>query len=132
MIKTTQKTAQRAAIMTYLKDNKSLHPTIMYIYEAVSKQLTTISMTTVYNTMDLLKKEELVRELPAIFGSGIRFEPNLTPHHHLICSVCGNFVDVDLRDFYHSMLLSEEQRKGFDVQKISIDIYGVCPQCKNK
>jgi Fur family transcriptional regulator, peroxide stress response regulator len=130
MVKKPQKTAQRIAVMNYLKKNIS-HPTITDIYKAVSRKLTTISLTTIYNTMNLLKEEGLVRELPAISGHGVRFDPNLTPHHHLICNVCGTFSDVDLRDFHHSMWLSEEQRQGFDIQKISIKLYGVCPQCRN-
>jgi Fur family transcriptional regulator, peroxide stress response regulator len=131
MAKQHQNTAQRTAIMEYLEGNKS-HPTIMDIYNAVSKKLSTISMATIYNTMDLLKEEGLVRELPAVFGNGVRFDPDTTPHHHLICSNCSTFVDVDLQDIHHSLLLSEEQRHGFDIQKISIKIYGICPKCKDK
>ena len=130
MAKRYQNTAQRAAIMEYLDGNKS-HPSIMDIYNAVSKKLSTISMATVYNTMALLKEEGLVRELPAVFGNGVRFDPDLNPHHHLICNKCSTFVDVDLRDIHHSMLLSDQQRQGFDVEEISIKIYGVCPKCKN-
>jgi Fur family transcriptional regulator, peroxide stress response regulator len=131
MVKKPQKTAQRAAIMAYLEKKKS-HPTIMDIYNAVSKKLSTISITTVYNTMNLLKEEGHVRELPAVFGHGVRFDPDTTPHHHLICNVCSSFIDVDLKDIHYSMFLSEEQRQGFDIQQVSIKIYGVCSQCKNK
>ena len=131
MAKRYQNTAQRAAIMEYLEGNKS-HPTIIDIYNAVSKKLSTISMATVYNTMDLLKEEGLVREMPAIFGGGVRFDPDLTHHHHLVCNKCSAFVNVDLHDIHHSLLLSEEQRQGFDVQQISIKIYGICPKCKDK
>ena len=45
------KTAHRAAILEYFKDNKS-HPNVEEIYEYVSKKLSTISMTTIYNTID--------------------------------------------------------------------------------
>lgn len=132
MVKKPQKTAQRTAILSYMKDNKGYHPTIADIYSAVSEKLSTISMATVYNTMNLLVKEGIVRELPAILGDGVRFDYNLVPHHHLICNVCNKFVDVDLYDIHHSMVLSEEQRKGFDIKKISIKIYGVCPDCQNR
>ncbi len=131
MAKKHQSTAQRIAIMDYLEGNKS-HPTIIDIYNAVSKKLSTISIATVYNTMNLLKEEGLVQELPAAFGNGVRFDTDLTPHHHLICNKCSIFVNVDLHDIHHSMLLTDEQRQGFDVQKISIKIYGICPKCKDK
>ena len=132
MVKKPQKTVQRTAIVNYLKNNKSHHPTIADIHRAVSEKLSTISMATVYNTMNLLVKEGIVRELPAVLGDGVRFDYNLVPHHHLICNVCNKFVDVDLYDIHHSMILSEDQKKGFDIKKISIKIYGVCPDCQNK
>lgn len=130
-MKKQQKTAQRAAIMNYLEANRR-HPTVIDIYNAVSKKLSTISMTTVYNTMNLLKEEGIVRELPAVMGHGVRFDTDTAPHHHLVCTVCGKFIDVGLKDIQQSILLSEEQRHGFDIESISIKIYGVCSECKNK
>jgi Fur family peroxide stress response transcriptional regulator len=130
MMKKAHKTAQRAAIMEYLKNNKS-HPTIHDIYDAASRQLSTISMTTVYNTMDLLKKEGFVHELPMRSGEGRRFDSNPNPHDHLICSICGTVFDIAV-DVDHSLLLTEEQQRGFDINEISINVYGTCPGCKNK
>ena len=123
------KTAQRAAILEYLKDNKS-HPNATDIYEYVSKKLSTISRTTVYNTIDLLKKEGLIQELAVRNHKGRRFSSNLAPHDHLICNICGKIVDID-GDADHSSLLTEKQQLGFDIKETSITIYGVCPDCKN-
>jgi Fur family transcriptional regulator, peroxide stress response regulator len=122
------KTAQREAILNYLKDNKS-HPSITDIYNHVSKQLSTISMTTVYNTMDLLKKERLVFELPMIHGEGRRFDSNPVLHDHLICDTCNKIFDIDV-DIDHSLLISEEQRRGFDITETCINIYGTCLKCQ--
>lgn len=123
------KTAQRSAIINYLKENTS-HPTINDIYNAVSKQLSTISVTTVYNTMDLLEKDGLVIEIPVLSGEGRRYDSNPIPHDHLICNTCGAVFDVDV-DVDRSLLLNEKQQEGFDIKKISINIYGHCPDCKN-
>ena len=49
-MKKQQTTAQRTAIMAYLEGNKS-HPSVNDVYQAVAKQLTGISLTTVYNNM---------------------------------------------------------------------------------
>jgi Fur family transcriptional regulator, peroxide stress response regulator len=130
MMKKYHKTAQRAAILQYLKNNKH-HPNITDIYNNVSKKLSTISMTTVYNTMDLLKKDGLVNELTAHNGEGIRFDSNLNPHDHLICSICGTIVDIEI-NVDRSSLLNEEQQKGFDINEVSFNVLGVCPNCKKK
>jgi Fur family peroxide stress response transcriptional regulator len=123
------KTAQRAAILQYIKDNKH-HPNIIDIYKNVSKKLSTISMTTVYNTIDLLKKDGLIQVLALRNHEGIRVDFNPSPHDHLICSICGKIVDIEI-NVDHSLLLTEKQKEGFDIRESSIIFYGVCPNCKN-
>ena len=131
MEKKPQRTAQRLAILDYLKDNKS-HPSVKDIYEHVSERLSNISMTTVYNTLELLKLQGQVLELPiTIHGEGKRFDSNVTPHDHIICTYCGRVVDIEL-DINHASLINENQQCGFDVKKISINAFGVCPECKSK
>jgi Fur family peroxide stress response transcriptional regulator len=87
-------------------------------------------MTTVYNTIDLLKKDGLIHELPVRNVEGMRFDSNLTPHDHLICSICGNIVDVEF-NLDNMSLLTEKQKNGFDIREIRINVYGVCSNCKN-
>jgi len=131
MQKKPQKTAQRIAIYEFVKDNKT-HPSVKEIYQHVSEKLSNISITTVYNTMDLLKKRGHVMELPiAIHGEGRRFDSTVTPHDHLICTSCGRVVDIEV-DVNHALLLTETQKQGFDVSKISINAFGVCPECKQE
>jgi Fur family peroxide stress response transcriptional regulator len=87
-------------------------------------------MTTVYNTIDLLKKDGLIHELPARNGEGIRFDSNLTPHDHLICSICGTIFDIEI-DVDRSLMLTEKQQQGFKINEVSINVYGVCSNCKD-
>jgi Fur family transcriptional regulator, peroxide stress response regulator len=131
MEKKPQRTAQRIAIYDYVKDNKS-HPSVKDIYQHVSEKLSSISITTVYNTMELLKQRGHVVELPVVIhGEGRRFDSNLTPHDHLICTSCGAVFDIEI-DVDHSLLFTEKQHQGFDIKAISINVYGVCSQCKDK
>jgi Fe2+ or Zn2+ uptake regulation protein len=123
------KTAQRAAILEYLKNNRH-HPDAVDIYEYVSKKLSTISRTTVYNTIDLLEKEGLIYEVAMRHHEGRRFDSNLTPHDHLICDICGTVVDTEVT-IDHSSLLTKKQKQGFDIKEALIRFYGVCPNCKN-
>lgn len=128
MLKKAQKTAQREAIMSYLKDNRN-HPSVADIYAAVSEQIGTISLTTVYNTLMLLQKEGLLKEIPVHGSSGKRFDPNSFPHDHLICTSCGLIVDITQTS---AINISPEHLQGFEIQEISVKVYGLCPQCHNK
>ncbi len=78
MNKHHNRTAQRAAILEYLKNNTH-HPNIIDICKNVSKKLSTISMTTVYNTIDHLKKEGLIQELAVLHHEGRKFDSNPPP-----------------------------------------------------
>jgi len=126
MDRKSHKTAQRAAILEYLKGN-TLHPSVADIYETVSKQLNTISLTTVYNTLMLLERKGLVQEVPSCGSAGKRFDPNAAPHDHLICRSCNAIFDLDpsLRP-----KISAEYLHGFDPKDIVITVYGLCPDCK--
>jgi Fur family peroxide stress response transcriptional regulator len=130
MMKKYHKTAQRAAIVQYLKNNRH-HPNITDIYNNVSKKLSTISMTTVYNTVDLLKKDGFIHELPARNDEGKRYDSNTVPHDHLICSICGTIIDIEI-DVDRSVLLNKENQKGFEINEVCFNVLGVCPNCKKK
>ena len=128
MKKHYHKTAQRTAVLEYIKNNKH-HPNVIDIYKNVSKKLSTISMTTIYNTIEFLKKEGLIQELAVLNHEGRRFESNLTPHDHLICSICGKVVDTEI-NANNPLLMTEKQKYGFDIRETHIKFYGVCPDCK--
>ena len=53
------------------------------------------------------------------------------PHNHLICSICGNMVNIEM-DVDKSLIPTEKLQQGFDISGIYIDFYGVCPKCKEK
>lgn len=128
MLKKAQKTAQRAAIISYLKNNR-MHPSVADIYASVSEQLGTISLTTVYNTLMLLEKEGHLKEVPVYGSSGKRFDPNPIHHDHIICRVCNKVVDLDIAKRPE---IPVECLWGFDPTDLAISIYGLCSECRRK
>jgi len=120
-------TPQRLAILAYLNGNKT-HPSAEDIYRAVSKQFPTMSFATVYNTLEALRNKGKVREL-TIDPDKKRYDPDSSPHHHLICLKCRNIIDVH-KDF--NLSLSEDMTKGFELIGNHIEFYGICQKCKSK
>ena len=51
-------------------------------------------------------------------------------HHHLVCKVCGDVIDV----FLDTTQIAEQtqQLEGFDVDYCEVFCYGVCNKCKEK
>ncbi len=122
-----KKTPQRMAIMKYLDGNVS-HPSASDIYEALHEQFPTMSLATVYNTMETLKRQGSVAELSIDAGKK-RFDPNPKPHHHLICVHCRKIVDIFI-DF--PLQVPPERIDGFDIIGNHVDFYGVCSACREK
>jgi len=124
MHKMMKMTPQRMAIMKYLDGNVT-HPGASDIYGALHDQFPTMSLATVYNTMDTLKEQGMVTEL-SIDPVKKRFDPNTEPHHHLICTKCKKIVDIFIQ---FPLQLSEEEKYGFEIIGNHVDFYGICKDC---
>ena len=116
-------TPQRQRIFTVLYDNPE-HPTAEAVYASVSADMPTISLRTVYQTLnDLASMGELV-QLDLGTGSA-RFDPNLDAHHHLVCDRCGAIADVQV----DVSGLSPRELDGFQVERPQVIFHGRCPRC---
>lgn len=120
-------TPQRLAIFDYLDGNRS-HPSAEDIFKAVSVKFPTMSFATVYNTIEALKISGNVMEL-TIDGDKKRFDPNVDPHHHLMCVKCKQILDIMGFD---AIELPDVYKCGFDILGSQAGFYGVCPQCKDR
>ncbi len=121
-------TPQRMAILKFLEGNRD-HPTADDIFQDVRVKYPTISFATVYNTMQTLKERGEVLEI-TIDPERKHFDPNTSPHHHSMCSVCGEIGDV-FADYSEALHLPEEISLGFHVTGNHVDFYGICTECSN-
>lgn len=110
-------TQQRRRIVAYLDGNMH-HPTAAQIHTAVAPGVT---LSTVYNTLALLKDLGVVHELPQPGGEA-RFDPNPVLHHHLLCMDCGALHDVPAE----AVTVTLQGAGGFEQAQVSFQ--GRCPQ----
>ena len=121
-------TPQRLAIYKVLYDTNS-HPTAEDIYNALRKTHPTMSLATVYKTLDALKKSDLATELN-IGDDSSRYDATVKSHPHMICYECGKVMDL------HTSTLSEfkakiQEETDFDILSEKVYFYGTCKECKN-
>jgi Fe2+ or Zn2+ uptake regulation protein len=118
-------TPQRQSIFRALHGSTT-HPTAEAVYDTVSREMPTISLRTVYQTLnDLTQMGEL---LAFDLGTGsVRFDPHTTHHHHLVCGSCGKVQDVDA-DF-PGVALPAATPFGFEVTSTEIVFRGRCHDC---
>ena len=88
-----QVTAQRLAVFRAV--TRHPHITADGVAETVRSEIGAISLQSVYDALGVLVGEGLIRRIqPA--GSPALFEDRVGDnHHHLICRVCGQVVDVE-------------------------------------
>lgn len=122
-----KRTPQRLAILSYLKGNKS-HPSAIDIYKAISKKFPTMSLATVYNALETLRQEGLVREIHTD-PKKKRFDPETQPHNHAICTRCGLIQDLKTA---LPIEVPAEVKAEFDVEEVQVEFYGMCKKCKKK
>jgi Fur family transcriptional regulator, ferric uptake regulator len=119
-------TNQRIEILNYLKDNYS-HPTVEQVYDAVKKKLTRISKATVYQNLKFLAEKGLIQEVNI---KGIsRFEPNVKPHHHIICKDCGKIIDFNSPELTEYSLKIAKNLKEMKIESANTNFYGICKKC---
>ena len=120
-------TNQRVEILNFLRDNTN-HPTVEDVFEGVRKKLTRISKATVYQNLKFLSEKDLIQEVNVKGVS--RFEPNLKPHHHIICRRCGKIIDFESKELTDYSLKIVKKLKEIDVDATNTNFYGICKKCK--
>lgn len=119
-------TPQRRAIVD-LFDEGHHHWTPQSVFSKLDSNVPSLSLATVYNTMELFERLGLVRRVTTRDGSTY-FDTHLGHHHHAICEECGAVMDVVLAPGQVEALIS-----GVDLpvkmECASIWFEGVCEQC---
>ncbi len=119
-------TPQREKIFQILQGNQS-HPTAEAVYVELVREMPTVSLKTVYQTLHELVDMGEISPLDLGTGSA-RFDPNQSPHHHLVCTRCHLVKDLYLE--VDDIQIPSEQLEGFEAGVAEITFRGLCPQCR--
>ncbi len=123
-------TPQRLMILSAIEDSDD-HISAEEIHAQVASRYFNVNISTVYRTLELLKKLNMVYEVD--LGEGrIRYHAEESGHHHhLVCQNCGDVIDIDeatlssLRDI---LLLDHD----FRAELKHVAIFGLCKKCRKK
>jgi len=115
---------QRMKIMEFLLNNKN-HPTVDNIHKDLINVIPTLSKTTVYNTLNLFAKQNVV-QIINIENNEVRYDGNISFHGHFKCEKCGKIYDFNIK----SNDLNFEQIENFEIKHTDIYLKGICKKCK--
>jgi Fur family ferric uptake transcriptional regulator len=123
-------TPQRMLVIEALH-NADKHISAEEIYTQLHSRYPYANISTVYRTLDLLKKLDLVTE--SNFGEGrVRYHvAEKGHHHHLVCNSCGKIIDLEESALHplKDMLL---QKYDFDADLRHLAISGECRRCRGE
>ena len=120
-------TPQRLMILSAIENTDS-HISAEEIYTQVVAKYPNVNISTVYRTLELLKRLGLVTETD-LGGGRVRYHPvDKGHHHHLVCQECGTITDLD-----ESMLVSLKNTLLHDYKFVAdlrhLAIFGRCINC---
>jgi Fe2+ or Zn2+ uptake regulation protein len=114
---------QRLKVLEYLIQNHN-HPTVEQIFTDLHKDISTLSKTTVYNTLRVLEDAGLVRVI-TIEGTETRYDIEVENHGHFKCKSCGKIYDFEI----DMNVLSSPDLEKFQISDKDVYFKGICPRC---
>ena len=102
------------------------HLTVEQIFQKLRKIHPQVVLATVYNKLNRLLEEELIRKV-SVEGMPDRYD-RMKKHDHLVCRRCGKLSDITLEDLTASL----KKQLGDDVLYYDLKVYYVCPACREK
>lgn len=126
-------TRQREAVLEFLK-NASCHITPSQVLSFLKDKGISISLATVYRTLDKLCNEGVVRKMSMGDHSGSCYQYVATSdcfeHFHLKCIDCGKLIHLSC-DFLANMEKHILDEHGFTISTGKTVIYGRCSTCES-
>ncbi|MFC2013273.1 Fur family transcriptional regulator [Chloroflexota bacterium] len=121
-------TPQRLMILQAI-ENSDDHISAEEIYAQVVAKYPHVNISTVYRTLELLKRLGLVTETD-LGGDRVRYHPaDKGHHHHLVCTECATIIDLDESTLarLEDVLLNHY---NFSAHLRHVAIFGRCASCK--
>ena len=121
-------TPQRIAIYKELASTDQ-HPSTETIYKKIKDYYPNISLTTVYRTLETFEKLGIIYVVNVLYNAA-RYDANLDPHHHIVCTECKKVEDV-YDESLNNLDISNKTLGDYKVEGYSLLLSGVCTSCRS-
>ncbi len=117
-------TKQRALILQIVQAAED-HLTAEQIFLAAKKEMPTIALATVYNSLNYLCENKYIEKI-GITGQTDRYDKMLIRHDHRLCDRCGAISDVTV-DGLRTFL---DEKISDPVLSYELTVHHLCPTCR--
>ena len=120
-------TPQRLAIIEVLIEKKDFHPGVRLVYEEAKKKKKSLSLSTIYATLNELSRHGIIKTLQFEKMEN-RYEGNLEEHINLICERCKKILDYKVPVVVDQRGVAK--KTGFSITDTRLEYYGYCKECR--
>ena len=119
-------TGPRLAILSMLESSLT-HPTAQHVFEALRDEHPSLSLSTVYKTLDAFLRAGLCRRV-GMDSTGLRVDGMLFDHDHAVCQCCCRIFDIE-RSLYPHPTTTPRLPADLKVVSVRVEYEVICPAC---
>ena len=127
MERTAKHFRKRDAILSCLRQTTE-HPSADWVYAKLKPEIPDLALGTVYRNLSLFKDQGLIASLGTV-GGVERFDGNVTPHVHFICTNCYRIMDLSQIQVPEELNASTARTSGGRVESCQLTFHGRCGSC---
>lgn len=119
-------TPQRVAVLKAV--HTLSHPDAEDVYRLLAGHYPSLSVATIYNTLDRLEQENLVSVIQV--DGRRRYDHRTDRHYHLQCTRCDRLADVTPDDVGGPDPVAPDGGEDWTIFRMAVLWTGLCPECR--
>ena len=123
-------TVQRRLLLELLRESNG-HIDAKELYRCASARDESISMATVYRSLNLFKQLGVIEERRLGKVTCYYEIQQSSEHQHLVCQGCGKVMEFET-PLVRELVDTIQTKHGFKVTKAELYLEGYCPHCEDK
>ena len=128
MERTAKHFRKRDAILSCLRQTTE-HPSADWVYAKLKPEIPDLALGTVYRNLTLFKEQGLILSLGTV-GGVERFDGNVAPHVHFVCTNCQRVLDLAQIQIPEELNAAASRASGGQVDSCQLTFHGRCASCK--
>jgi Fur family peroxide stress response transcriptional regulator len=127
MESSTKQFKKRNAILECLRSTNR-HPSADMVHQMLQAEHPDISLATVYRNLSRFRAQGVIQCVATVRGTE-RFDANVSPHVHFICSNCDEVIDLHQIAVPQELSSSVAETSGCYPESCQLTFTGLCSSC---